>query len=171
VAKQRVAEKEGVPQFETRALAADAKGAGLNAMALRGLLHEFNSEGEDVTLRGRLEVSTGVEGHRLLDKTKAIRDCAKCHRQGADPFQSVTVSIIGPGGKVLRYNAQHNVLNSIISVDSVGGFYAIGGTRIKLLDWLLGLALLGGIGGPLAHLTLNWYFKRHAKRIGGKEDS
>jgi hypothetical protein len=171
VAQKRAAEKEGVPQFESRALAADAKGAGLDAMALRGLLLEFNRQGEDVTLRGRLEVSTGVEGHRLLDKTKAIRDCAKCHRQGADPFQSVTVSIIGPGGKVLRYNAQHNVLNSIISVDSVGGFYAIGGTRIKLLDWLLGLALLGGIGGPLAHLTLNWYFKRHAKRIGGKEDS
>src|ERR1035437_7734240 len=82
VTKQRVAEKEGVPQFESRARAADAKGTGLDAMALRSLLRGFNREGADneTTLRGRLEVSTGVEAHQLMDKSQAIRDCAKCHR-------------------------------------------------------------------------------------------
>src|ERR1039457_962419 len=148
VTKQRVAEKEGVPQFESRARAADAKGTGLDAMALRSLLRGFNHEGADneTTLRGRLEVSTGVEAHQLMDKSQAIRDCAKCHQQGADAFQSVTVSIVGPDGRRVRYGAKPEVLNSVISVDSVGGFYAIGGTRIKLLDWLLALAVLGGIG-------------------------
>ena len=173
VAQQRVAEREGVPQFETRARLADAKGAGLDAMALQSLLRGFNSEGTDnrTTLRGRLEVSSGVEAHQLTRSAEAVRDCAKCHRQGADPFQSVTVSIVGPDGRPVRYGAKPEVLNSIISVDAVGGFYAIGGTRIKLLDWLLALAVLGGIGVPLGHLTLNWLFKRYAKRIGGKEDS
>jgi hypothetical protein len=173
VAQQRIAEKEGVPQFESRARSADAKGAGLDAMALHSLLREFNREGIDnkTTLRGRLEVSTGVEAHQLGRSTQAIRDCAKCHQQGADPFQSVTVSIVGPDGRPVRYGAQPEVLNSIISVDSLGGFYAIGGTRIKLLDWLLVLAVLGGIGVPAGHLTLNWLFKRYAKKIGGKEDS
>ena len=172
-AQQRVAEKEGVPQFESRARAADAKGTGLDAMALRSLLRGFNHEGADneTTLRGRLEVSTGVEAHQLARSAQAIRDCAKCHQQGADPFQSVTVSIVGPDGRRVRYGAKPEVLNSIISVDSVGGFYAIGGTRIKLLDWLLALALLGGIGVPLGHLTVNWLVRRHAKKIGGKEDS
>lgn len=172
-AQQRVAEKEGVPQFEKRARSADPKGTGLDAMALRGLLREFNREGDDnkTTLRGRLEVSTGLEAHKLTRKTEAIRDCAKCHRQGADPFQSVTVSIVGPDGRPVRYDAQKEVLNSIISVDSVGGFYAIGGTRIKWLDVLLVLAFLGGIGVPIGHLTLNWLFKRYAKKISGKEDS
>ena len=172
-AQQRVAEKEGVPQFESRARSADAKGAGLDAMALHSLLREFNREETDnkTTLRGRLEVSTGVEAHRLTRSTEAIRDCARCHRQGAEPFQSVTVSIVGPDGRPLRYGAQQEVLNSMISVDSVGGFYAIGGTRIKLLDWLLALAVLGGIGVPLGHLTVNWLVRRYAKRIGGKEDS
>jgi hypothetical protein len=173
VAQQRVAEKAGVPQFESRARSADAKGAGLDAMALYSLLREFNREGIDnkTTLRGRLEVSSGVEAHQLARSTQAIRDCAKCHQQGADPFQSVTVSIVGPDGRPVRYGAQQEVLNSMISVDSVGGFYAIGGTRIKLLDWLLALAVLGGIGMPLGHLTVNWLVRRYAKRIGGKEDS
>ncbi|MBE0625109.1 MAG: hypothetical protein IH606_09895 [Burkholderiales bacterium] len=172
-AQQRVAEKEGVPQFESRARLADAKGTGLDAMALQSLLRGFNQEGTDgkTTLRGRLEVSTGVEAHQLVRSAEAVRDCAKCHQQGADPFQSVTVSIVGADGRPVRYGAKPEVLNSIISVDSVGGFYAIGGTRIKLLDWLLALAVLGGIGAPLGHLTLNWLFKRYAKRIGGKEDS
>jgi hypothetical protein len=142
-------------------------------MALHSLLRGFNREGIDnkTTLRGRLEVSTGVEAHQLARSTQAIRDCAKCHQQGADPFQSVTVSIVGPDGRPVHYGAQPEVLNSMISVDSVGGFYAIGGTRIKLLDWLLGLALLGGVGVPVGHLTVNWLFRRYAKRIGGQEDS
>jgi len=97
--------------------------------------------------------------------TQAIQDCTKCHRQGADPFQSVTVSIVGPDGRPLRYGAQQEVLNSMISVDSVGGFYAIGGTRIKLLDMLFALALLSGIAVPAGHLTLNWLFRRYAKKI------
>ena len=173
VAQQRVVEKAGVPQFENRARKADAKGSGLDAMALHSLLRGFNREGIDneTTLRGRLEVSTGVEAHQLARSTQAIRDCAKCHQQGADPFQSVTVSIVGPDGRPVRYGANPEVLNSVISVDSVGGFYAIGGTRIKLLDWLLALAVLGGIAGPLGHLTIRWLFRRYAKKISGKEDS
>jgi hypothetical protein len=163
VAQQRVSEKEGVPQFESRARTADAKGVGLNALALQSLLQEFNRDGvaSKTTLRGRLEVQTGVEAHQLTGKTKAISKCDTCHRAGADPFQSVTVSIVGPDGRPLRYGAQKEVLNSVISVDSVGGFYAIGGTRIKLLDVLLVLALLSGIGVPLGHMTLKWLFRKY----------
>jgi hypothetical protein len=171
VAQKRVAEKEGVPQFETRARSADAKGVGLDAMALQSLLREFNRDGIDskTTLRGRLEVRTGVETHQLTDKAKAIGKCDTCHREGADPFQSVTVSIVGPDGRPLRYGAQKEVLNSAISVDSVGGFYAIGGTRIKLLDILLALALLSGIAVPVGHMTLKWLFRRYARKLKEQE--
>ena len=171
--QERVAETEGVPRFEARARSADPKGVGLDAMALHGLLREFNREGDaqKTTLRGRLEVTPGLEAHRLGRKSDAIQDCAKCHRQGADPFQSVTVSIVGPDGRTVRYDAQKEVLNSILSVDAVGGFYAIGATRIQWLDVLLILAFLGGCGVPIGHLTLNWLFKRYAKRISGREDS
>jgi hypothetical protein len=53
----------------------------------------------------------------------------------------------------------------------VRGFYVIGGTRILLLDVIIVLALAAGILGPIAHLTLTWFFRRSAKRIGGREDS
>ena len=35
-------------------------------------------------LRGRIELRTGVEAHQLSGKVKAIKDCASCHRQGAE---------------------------------------------------------------------------------------
>ena len=171
VSGQRVAEKQGVPQFENWARSADTKGGGLDALALHSLLREFNREDNRTTLRGRLEVSTGIEAHQLAKSARAIQDCTTCHQQGADPFQSVTVSVVGPDGRPVRYGAQPEVLNSIISVDAVSGFYAIGGTRIKLLDWLLALAVLGGIGVPLGHLTVSWLVRKYATRIGGKEDS
>ena len=163
VTHERTAERLGVPQFESRARSADAKGAGLDALALQSLLREFNRDGTDskTTLRGRLELRNGVEAHQLSDKSKAIRACDTCHRQGAAPFQSVTVSIVGPDGRPLRYGAQKEVLNSVISVESVGGFYAIGATRIKLLDVLLVLALLSGVAVPLGHMTLNWLFRKY----------
>jgi len=56
-------------------------------------------------------------------------------------------------------------------VEAVGGFYAIGGTRIKLLDWLLVLVVLGGIGAPIGHMTIKWLVRKYAKKIGGEEDS
>ena len=173
VTKQRVAEREGVPQFDSWVRSAKGKGGDLDAMALHGLLREFNREATDnkTTLRGRLEVSNGVEAHRLVSKAQAVQDCAKCHQQGADAFQSVTVSIVGADGRPVSYGAKPEVLHSMISVDSVGGFYAIGGTRIKLLDWLLVLAVLGGVGTPIGHMTVRWLFKKYAKRITGKEDS
>ena len=165
VAHERVAERLGVPQFETRARSADTKGLGLDTLALQSLLKEFNREGSGNTiLRGRLEVSTGVEAHQLAGKSEALRDCDGCHREGAAPFQTVAISIVSPDGRPLRYGAQKEVLNSARSVDSVGGFYAIGGTRIKLLDTLLVLALVAGIGVPTGHLSLKWLFRKYLKK-------
>lgn len=172
-AQERMTEKEGVPQFETRARAIDAEGKGLNTGELQRLLREFDRDGKEgkAVLRGRLEVDSGVDAHQLADKTKAVAQCETCHRAGSDPFQRVTISIAGPDGRPVRYGAQQEVLRSAISVDSIGGFYVIGGTRIKLLDMLVVLALLIGIGVPVVHLTLGWLSLRYAKRIGGREDS
>ena len=69
-----------------------------------------------------------------------------------------------PAGMPIRYGASKEVLSSAFSIDSIGGFYAIGGTRITFLDVLFVLALLGGIALPLGHLTLRWAFKRYLSR-------
>ena len=98
--------------------------------------------------------------HALADKSKALGDCRTCHREGSQAFQSVTISLVGPDGRRVGYGANADVLNSAFSVGSVSGFYAIGGTRIKLLDILLVLAILGGGGIAVGHVTLGWLFKR-----------
>jgi len=107
-----------------------------------------------VSLVGRLEVPDGAQKHALEPGAKAIKECTTCHRKNAEAFQNVTLSLIGPEGERVRYEARKEVLHAPTSVDSVRGFYAIGGTRIQLLDVVLAPALLGGIFAPLAHLVM-----------------
>lgn len=165
-APQRGTDKVGVPKFIKLANWADASGAGLDARALWSLLQEFNGTllpGKTV-LRGRLEVQTGEQAHQLARKAQAVKDCDTCHREGAMPFQTVSVSMAGPDGRPIRHQARDGVLTSVESIGSVGGFYAIGGTRIKLLDALLLLVLAGGILVPAGHLTMKLLVKRQRAR-------
>jgi len=106
-----------------------------------------------------------VQAHQLAEKSKAIRDCDTCHREGAQAFQSVVLTIAGPDGRPLRHGVNKDVLSSIMATDSVRGFYAIGATRIKLLDVLLLLVVLGSLGGVLGHLTLKWATRRIRAKV------
>ena len=171
--KERVSEKLGVPRFESRARLADSKGQGLDALALQSLLKDFNRENEegDTILRGRLEVDGGPETHMLTAKGNAIKDCNACHREGAAPFQKVSISIVGPDGRALRHGAKQEVLQGPTSVDSVRGFYAIGGTRIKLLDILLVLALAAGVAVPIGHLSIKWLAKKYLRKNDSSSDN
>lgn len=171
VAKRSVTEKEGPASLNGTPTGNEA----LDAKAISDLLRGVDREGRPgrMTLVGRLEVRTGAEAHMLTVKDKAIKDCLVCHRKGADPFQQVTISIVGPDGRPIRYEAQQDVLHGPRSVESVSGFYAIGGTRIGVLDVLIALALLGGISVPIAHLVLRKLMRRKqaAERGGGHPSS
>jgi len=156
--------KVGVPTFVKPAGGGSA--SGLDARALWSLLQEFNQDaaGPKTVVRGRLEVQTGVQAHQLGAKALALKDCDTCHRRGAASFQAVTVSMAGADGRPLRREAGQGILTSMESVGAVGGFYAIGSTRIVLLDVLLALAVAGGIALPGAHLAAKLYFKRQRAR-------
>lgn len=172
-AKQQLSEKTGVPRFEKRAKAADAGNTGLDEMALWSLLTEFNQDSgtKSTVLRGRLEVRSGVEAHQIGDKSRAVKDCDTCHRPGAEAFQSVTLTIASPDGRPIRHAVQKDVLNSLAAMESVRGFYAIGSTRIKLLDYALVVVLLAGLGGPLGHMTIKWLFRKYRqKRLAELQD-
>jgi hypothetical protein len=95
---------------------------------------------------------------------KAIKDCASCHQQGAEPFQNVTVSVVSADGRPLRYKAHKEVLGSVLSVESLREFYAVGGTRNILLDILLALAVLGGLSVPIGHQILKRIVKKQMER-------
>lgn len=156
----------GMPQFESLGGSTTSARAGLDPSTLQALLKALNPPGlkGNTSIRGRLELNSGVEDHEITFASKAISDCKTCHQQGAAAFQSVIVSVAGPAGIPIRYDANKDVLSSAFSLDSVGGFYAIGGSRITSLDVLLILALLGGIGGPAAHLATRWAFRRYLNR-------
>ncbi len=165
-AKKWVSEKEGLPQFEKWARAADTDANGLDALELRKLMAQINHDPAqpEKTLRGRIELRTAVQAHQLSDKANAIRDCASCHRQGAEPFQNVSISIVSADGRPLRHKAQKEVLSSALSVDSLREFYAVGGTRSTLLDILLVLATLGGLSVPIGHQILKRIVQKQLER-------
>lgn len=160
--QQQMLEESGVPQFVKLAKEIDKKELGLDGGELRALLKQVAGDGANgkVVLRGRLEVSSAVQAHQLADKTKALADCSKCHQAGAQPFTSVNLTIAGPDGRPLRHDVQNQVLNSLHSLDSVQGFYVLGSTRVKLLDYLLLLAVFGIGGGVLVHAALRSLFRR-----------
>lgn len=141
-------------------------GDGLGAMDLWKMIRLTERDGmeTDVELRGRLEVATGMDAHRLADSAQATRSCESCHESESEAFSNVTVSITRPDGRKQRFEADSEVLSSIFSVDSVSGFYAPGGTRIKLLDYLLILAILGGLLVPVAHIALGKIVRKMARK-------
>ena len=167
-AKQWVVEKEGKPLFGQLAQVADANGDGLDANELRNLLQQINRRASiPKTLRGRVELRADVEAHRLADKSRALRACDNCHQYGAEPFQNVTVSVTGPDGRPVRHAAHQDILSSPLAVQSLPEFYAIGGTRSRILDALLVLVLLGGLGIPAGHMTMKWLFRKYRARRAG----
>ena len=119
---------------------------------LRGLGEE-QAPGR-LMLRGWIQVRSPEQAHELHEKGKALKDCVACHSKKAEAFREVTLSLIGPDGRRVRFEAQPEVLHNAKSLDSLAGFYAIGGTRIGVLDTLLALAVLAGIGAPVLHLVL-----------------
>jgi hypothetical protein len=143
--------------------AIDTNGDGLDPIELWKLVRQINDQEEasDITLLGRLEVTNSVDAHRLAASTEAVRSCENCHRSDAEPFQNVTVSMSRKDGRKESFKADRRVLNSAMSVDSVGGFYAPGGTRIRLLDGLLVLALLGGLAVPVVHIGLGKILRKN----------
>jgi hypothetical protein len=159
-ARERLVDRDGKVEFEKRARAADGNGDGLDALELRALLAELNRDGRNVVLRGHIELRTGLAAHELSDKALARRECTHCHSVGAPPFQRVSVSVLDNDGRPLRYDAHKEVLTSVVTMDALRGFYAVGGTRMQVLDVLLGLVLIAGLSVPLLHLLLRRFFRR-----------
>lgn len=156
LAQVPVGQNDGYDGMDERMHAAVESAQGLDALELWKLVRESSKQGQavDVTLRGRMKVQTGVDAHRLAIKASAVRNCDSCHRKGSSAFQNVTVSIANPDGRKRYFQADTEVLSSIMSVDPISGFYAMGGTRIKLLDGLVILGLIGGLAVPIGHMTI-----------------
>ncbi len=147
----------------------DAHGDGIDSYELWNIVKLINGSGADarVTFFGRMDVSNGLEAHQISLKNNAVKECERCHQANSDFFKSVTVAVIKADGRVTRYNAKPEVLGSMISLLSLKQFYVLGSTRLKVLDWIGILMVVGGMCVPIGHVTLRILTSpvREAKRL------
>ena len=149
--------------FEQWAQQADVQHDGLDAHEFRALLETIGRQGVKVAVHGRIELRSGIQAHWMPAKARALRDCFRCHDQDAPPYKRVTVSTLDASGGPVRHDAQREVLTSAITLEALKGFYALGGTRLTQLDWLLALALGAGISVPLLHFVARRILRRSAQ--------
>lgn len=146
-----------------------AHGEGINSEDLWSIVRQLNEKGADakVTFLGRMQVNKGSESHMLALKKNAVRECESCHTSGSNFFKTVTVAIVKADGRLTEFKVQPEVLGSVISLASLKQFYVLGGTRLKILDWIGILMVFGGASLPIVHLTLRILTSpiREAKRL------
>lgn len=154
------------PVAKARPAAVKGKQPVLDTEAVRALVRAVDEAGGGrVVLAGRVEPAEGGEGHRLVAGDKAVKECSTCHRKGAEAFQNVSLSLLDESGARVRYDTQKDVLHALTSIESVRGFYAMGATRVHVLDVVLALALAGGVSAPLGHYLMRRIMRR---KDGGK---
>ena len=140
--------------FEKLARNADRNKDGLDANEFRSLIADLERGGAKVSVVGHMQLRDAAQAHELAAKPTTLKACVDCHTEDASPFEKVTVSVLDADGRAVRYDAHKDVLRSAMSAESLRSFYAVGGTRIKLLDVLLVLGLVGGISVPALHLAI-----------------
>ncbi|MBU2538685.1 MAG: hypothetical protein KKH22_09600, partial [Proteobacteria bacterium] len=85
-----------------------------------------------------------------VNRGAALRDCKTCHSADSPYFKAVTLVLTRDDGQADHFQVDRAVLESF----SLRHFYALGGTRMKLLDKIGFLLLAGGCAVVLGHLTV-----------------
>lgn len=100
------------------------------------------------TFHGELVVDIVPEVHQV-NRGMAARECEQCHNPESPFFREVNICLNRDDGTRLSFKVDRKVLESYY----VNHFYAIGGTRVRLLD-KIGIALVGGgVLVVIAHLS------------------
>ncbi len=163
VYKTKVKEFLGA-SYETLTL---AKAGGIVDTQLWDMYQKLGDNNAKVNLTGSLGLQDCNQSHRLAPKTKAVKQCDNCHDANSKFFKAVTMAIISPDGQEEHYNVNPAVLGSMFSILPLNQFYALGSTRIKLLDIIGILMVVGGMSVPIVHITLRILTSpiREAKRL------
>ena len=101
-----------------------------------------------------------------VNRGQANRDCNQCHNPKSAYFRDVNI-VLNKADGTIQYNL---VDRAVLSSYYVSHFYAVGGTRIRLLD-KIGIALLvGGISVVVVHLTMRIFTAPIRRRRLEKEN-
>jgi len=103
-------------------------------------------------LVGRIDVVNPNDAHKIEPKANSIMDCAYCHNANASFNGKIEVN--REGVKPLKMDLENKAFNSAFAIPNIKDFYVLGLTKIKILDILFFIALLGGIAVPIGHITL-----------------
>lgn len=103
-------------------------------------------------LAGKIDVLNPNDAHKIGPKDKSIKDCAYCHNTRA--LFKGKLEINREGEKPLKFEVENKALNSIYTIPNIKDFYVLGLTKIKILDILFFIALIGGIAVPIGHIAI-----------------
>lgn len=104
--------------------------------------------------KGSLALKDNKHVHALVSKNKAVKQCEQCHSTDSDFFGTVLLAVITEEGKEDLYKVNPQAHSSIFSLLPLNQFYVLSGTRLKLLDLLGVLMVLGGASFPAFHITM-----------------
>lgn len=114
---------------------------------------------EDIVLLLRQKGIRGTFHGELLSDVQAVvhhvnrgaakRDCETCHNPTSPFFESVAIALTRDDGSVQSFLVARNVLETYY----VNHFYALGGTRVRILDKIGIVMLLAGTCIVVLHLS------------------
>lgn len=165
--KAPVGLQENFAEFEQQFAALEEHDGHVDPLAVWKLVEESNKAAKtNVTLRGRLEVKSGIWAHQIAPKSFAVRTCDSCHLAGHRQRMGITVSVPEQSGKVRTFETSRESLGTVGEIRTMSDFYEMGGSRNKLLDLMFLMALAAGIAIPIGHFTLGRMIKE--KLEGGE---
>ncbi|MEW6593875.1 MAG: cytochrome c3 family protein [Thermodesulfobacteriota bacterium] len=123
------------------------RNATIDTAELDNLVLLLRQKGLHTTVHAELVSEMQPQAHQIHSKD-AERSCVACHSAASPFFDAVTIALSREDGSVSHHMVDRRALESF----HVSHFYAIGGTRVRLLD-KVGLALLvGGVLVVMGHL-------------------
>jgi hypothetical protein len=122
----------------------------LTGKQLWELYRELRAKGK-ITFTGKLGLKDTGQAH--LISSEAV-ECVECHNADSESFKDVTLAVITEDGKEEFIPVDPKVMSSLYSLLPLNEFYALGSTKIRLLDYLGLLMVLGGASFPIVHIAI-----------------
>lgn len=140
----------------------DGKVDELNIDEFENMVFALNKRGVHATFHAELLSESSPAIHQVT-RVAAKRACQDCHSPTAKLFDSVSIFFVSKDGAAHQFKVDRKVLESY----SVNNFFVPGGSRIKKLDLVGIMAVVGAGAGVMLHLvgraaTASWRRKRRA---------
>ena len=120
----------------------------LDTQEITSLIKEIKKTGLRISLTGEIVPEMSPEVHSI--SSEGTNNCKKCHSAKANILNNTYFTLTKKDGSVENYKASKGILYSIYPIR----FYLLDSTRVKLLDIIGILIVLGGIGFAGGHLTV-----------------